>query len=43
VNYDVVAKNNWWGSTEGPSPSSYLLQGFATFDFEPFLTEDPRP
>ena len=40
-NYDVVAKNNWWGSPTGPS--SFLLEGSATFDFEPFLTEDPRP
>ena len=39
-NYDVVAKNNWWGSPEGPSSS--LLEGSATFDFEPFLTEDPH-
>ena len=39
-NYDVVAKNNWWGSPEGPSSS--LLEGSATFDFEPFLTKDPN-
>ena len=41
INHDVVAKNNWWGSPEGPSSS--LLEGSATFDFEPFLTEDPGP
>jgi len=39
-NYDVVAKNNWWGSPEGPSSS--LLEEDATFDFEPFLTADPH-
>ena len=39
-NYDVVAKNNWWGSPEGPSSS--LLEGDATLKFEPFLTKDPN-
>ncbi len=38
-NYDVVAKNNWWGDPEGPS--SFLLEGSATFDYEPFFTEEP--
>jgi len=38
-NYDIVAKNNWWGSPQGPS--SFLLEGSATFDFEPSLTGDP--
>ncbi|MBC8427753.1 hypothetical protein H8D98_00680 [bacterium] len=36
----AVAKNNWWGGPKGSSSS--LLEGSATFDFEPFLKEDPH-
>ena len=53
VNADVVAEHNWWGTPDGlrldcpfPTPvglSCALLFGTSTLDFEPFLTEDPRP
>jgi len=38
--FNVVAKNNWWGSPQGPSSSR--LEEDATLKFEPFLTKDPN-
>ena len=41
TNYDVFAKNDWWGSASGPSPSDIDLIGSATLEFAPFLTHAP--
>ena len=53
LNADVVAELNWWGTPAGlqldcdfPAPegsSCADLAGASTLDFDPFLTEDPRP
>jgi hypothetical protein len=42
TNYDVSVKNDWWGSANGPSPSSIDLIGTATLDVIPFLTQPPH-
>jgi hypothetical protein len=40
-NFQIAARNDWWGSPSGPDPAGTLLQDQASLDSTPFLTADP--